>query len=86
MMTNEVAFVAIAVSDKERARKFYQETLELTPDAHTNGWRMGRVRSWPRSPSALVVTRRGNLRATEQPSRSRWKILIMLTRSSKTAA
>jgi len=31
MMTNEVAFVAIAVSDKERARKFYQETLELTP-------------------------------------------------------
>src|SRR6187401_686963 len=31
MITNEVAFVAIAVSDKERARKFYQETLELTP-------------------------------------------------------
>ena len=31
MMTNEVAFVAIAVSDKERARKFYQETLELSP-------------------------------------------------------
>ncbi len=30
-MTNEVAFVAIAVSDKERARKFYQETLELSP-------------------------------------------------------
>jgi len=27
----EVAFVAIAVSDKERARKFYQETLELKP-------------------------------------------------------
>jgi len=31
MITNEVAFIAIAVSDKERARKFYQETLELTP-------------------------------------------------------
>jgi predicted enzyme related to lactoylglutathione lyase len=31
MITNEVAFVAIAVSDKERARKFYQETLELNP-------------------------------------------------------
>ena len=30
-MINEVAFVAIAVSDKERARKFYQETLELKP-------------------------------------------------------
>ena len=31
MITNEVAFLAIAVSYKERARKFYQETLELTP-------------------------------------------------------
>jgi predicted enzyme related to lactoylglutathione lyase len=31
MITNEVAFVAIAVSDKDRARKFYQETLELKP-------------------------------------------------------
>ena len=31
MITNEVAFVAVAVSDKERARKFYQETLELKP-------------------------------------------------------
>src|SRR5437763_11223102 len=31
MITNEVAFVAIAVSDKERARKFYQEILELKP-------------------------------------------------------
>jgi predicted enzyme related to lactoylglutathione lyase len=30
-LIREVAFVAIAVSDKERARKFYQETLELTP-------------------------------------------------------
>ena len=33
-MIKEVAFVAIAVSDKERARKFYQETLELKP-THT---------------------------------------------------
>ena len=30
-MIKEVAFVAIAVSDKERARNFYQETLELKP-------------------------------------------------------
>ncbi len=30
-MIKEVAFVAIAVSDKERARKFYQGTLELKP-------------------------------------------------------
>jgi predicted enzyme related to lactoylglutathione lyase len=31
MMITEVAFVAIAVTDRERARKFYQETLELKP-------------------------------------------------------
>jgi predicted enzyme related to lactoylglutathione lyase len=30
-MIKEVAFVAIAVTDAERARKFYQETLELKP-------------------------------------------------------
>src|SRR5437763_13639312 len=30
-MIREVAFDAIAVSDAERARKFYQETLELKP-------------------------------------------------------
>jgi predicted enzyme related to lactoylglutathione lyase len=30
-MIKEVAFVAIAVSDAGRARKFYQETLELKP-------------------------------------------------------
>jgi predicted enzyme related to lactoylglutathione lyase len=30
-MIKEIAFVAIAVSDAERARKFYQETLELKP-------------------------------------------------------
>jgi len=30
-MIKEVAFIAIAVSDKEKARKFYQETLELKP-------------------------------------------------------
>ena len=30
-LIREVAFVAIAVSDKERSRKFYQETLELEP-------------------------------------------------------
>ena len=36
MITNEVAFIAIAVSDKERARKFYQETLELKPSRKPN--------------------------------------------------
>lgn len=30
-MIKEVAFVAIAVTDAERARKFYEETLELKP-------------------------------------------------------
>lgn len=30
-MIKEVAFVAIAVSDADRAQKFYQETLELKP-------------------------------------------------------
>jgi predicted enzyme related to lactoylglutathione lyase len=39
-MIKEVAFVAIAVTDKERARKFYQETLELKPTttAHEGAW------------------------------------------------
>ena len=31
-MIKEVAFVAIAVTDKERARKFYQEILGLKPE------------------------------------------------------
>ena len=30
-MIKEVAFVAIAVTDKDRARAFYQDTLELKP-------------------------------------------------------
>jgi len=30
-LIKEVAFVAIPVTDAERARKFYQETLELKP-------------------------------------------------------
>lgn len=30
-MIKEVAFVAVAVSDFKRARKFYEETLELKP-------------------------------------------------------
>ena len=39
-MIKEVAFIAIAVSDAERARKFYQETLELKPatTAPGGGW------------------------------------------------
>ena len=36
-MIKEVAFVAIAVSDAERARKFYQETLELEPGTTAMG-------------------------------------------------
>ncbi len=36
-MIKEVAFVAIAVSDAERARKFYQETLELKPGTTAMG-------------------------------------------------
>jgi predicted enzyme related to lactoylglutathione lyase len=39
-MIKEVAFIAIAVTDKERSRKFYQETLELKPThtAHDGAW------------------------------------------------
>ena len=47
MITNEVAFVAIAVSDKERARKFYQETLELTPTRTQMDGAWVEYRSWP---------------------------------------
>ncbi|MEY2529281.1 MAG: hypothetical protein QOJ05_1371 [Verrucomicrobiota bacterium] len=36
-MIKEVAFVAIAVSDAEKARKFYQETLELKPATSAMG-------------------------------------------------
>ena len=36
-MIKEVAFVAIAVSDAEEARKFYQETLELKPGVTAMG-------------------------------------------------
>ncbi len=36
-MIKEVAFVAIAVTDAERARKFYQETLELKPAMEAMG-------------------------------------------------
>jgi len=36
-MIKEVAFVAIAVSDAERAQKFYQETLELKPGLTSMG-------------------------------------------------
>jgi predicted enzyme related to lactoylglutathione lyase len=34
----EVGFVAIAVTDVERARKFYQEILELKPSAGEGEW------------------------------------------------
>ena len=39
-MIKEVAFVAIAVSDQDRARKFYEGMLELKPGmiAHEGNW------------------------------------------------
>ena len=46
MITNEVAFIAIAVSDKDRARKFYQETLELTPTRTQMEGAWVEYRSW----------------------------------------
>ena len=36
-MIKEVAFIAVAVTDPERARKFYQETLELKPASTAMG-------------------------------------------------
>ena len=66
MITNEVAFVAIAVSDKERARKFYQETLELKPtrtqmDGAWVEYDLGadHDRSWL-SPGVATFARRNN--------------------------
>ena len=62
MITNEVAFIAIAVSDKERARKFYQETLELKPTttAMEGAWveirsRPGNHRCWLSSGVATLA-------------------------------
>src|SRR5213083_1354837 len=38
MITKAVAFIAIAVSDKDRAQKFYREILELKPSStHLDG-------------------------------------------------
>ena len=56
MITNEVAFVAIAVSDKERARKFYQETLELKPTRTQmdGAWIEYKTLARRRSESALI--------------------------------
>ena len=71
MITNEVAFVAIAVSDKERARKFYQETLELKPTrTQMDGAWVEDLRSLARPQSEWVVIRLGNLHAMAPPSRS----------------
>ena len=36
-MIKEVAFVVVAVSDFARSRKFYEETLELTPSSMPEG-------------------------------------------------
>ena len=85
MITNEVAFVAIAVSDKERARKFYQETLELTPtrtqmDGAWVEYDLGPITIGVGCHPAWKPSREG------PPSRSRWKILMMRTRNSKNAA
>ena len=55
-MIKEVAFVAIAVTDAERARKFYQDTLELKPTTTAMGgawteYDLGRDHHWCRLPS-----------------------------------
>ena len=63
-MIKEVAFVAVAVSDKERARKFYQETLELKPARTQLDGAWVEYRSWPNhnrcwlSSGVETVTRR----------------------------
>ena len=67
-MIKEVAFVAIAVSDAEEARKFYQETLELKPGmtAMNGAWveyRSRRHNYWRRlSPRLAAVARRNDRR------------------------
>ncbi len=65
MITNEVAFIAIAVSDKERARKFYQEMLELKPARTQMDGAWVEDRSWPghdrrRLSSGLATVARRN--------------------------
>ena len=68
MITNEVAFIAIAVSDKERARKFYQETLELKPATTGMDGAWVEYESWPDddrswlSSGLETVARRNNRR------------------------
>src|SRR6266536_6131071 len=59
MITNEVAFVAIAVSEKERARKWTAHGLSMTlaPSQSVSG-----------------AIRRGNHHTMEQQSLLRWKI------------
>lgn len=66
-MIKEVAFVAIAVSDFGRARKFYEETLGLKPDStpgdfpwaeYTLGGTtigVGQHESWPPSRDGTTV-------------------------------
>ena len=76
----EVAFVAIAVSDVERARKFYQETLELKPSstAMEGAWveyDLGTVTM------ASAAIRRGNHHAMGPRWPSKWTISTPLTTS-----
>ena len=70
-MIKEVAFVAIAVSDAERARKFYQETLELKPSSTAMGGAWVEYELVPR-PLVSAVIPHGNLRVTARQSRSKW--------------
>ncbi len=70
-MIKEVAFVAVAVSDLAKARKFYEETLELKAGIGTGRWCVGGIRSWRDddrrrlSPGLATVARRhdGRLRS-----------------------
>ena len=46
LMIKEVAFVAIAVSDEERAREILSGNSRAEADHDRNGRRVGRIRSW----------------------------------------
>ena len=43
-MIKEVAFVAVAVSDFAKSKKFYEETLELKPELRAGRFSVGRIR------------------------------------------
>ena len=76
-MIKEVAFVAIAVTDKERSRKFYQETLGLQPamTAMDGAWveyEIGATTIGVGCHPAWQPSRDGTTVAFEVKYRSRW--------------